>query len=254
MPGNHIFEEVVIQSRDAFQWGKRTVAVSCAMMFTLGAALAMAQAQPAETLPMYGQPGIVRPDALKKADALFARQATTEYGSPGAASRVWAAQGWASLRNGKPELALQQFNQAWLLDSQNYQVFWGFGAILSEQGRLGEAIEQLEVASRLVDEPAQKVALLSDLGSVYSELAARLPEDKQLDRAQHFISANRRFTESLEIDPNYAPSWREWAISLVRQERYSEAWIKAKRAIELKAEPFPAGFLDDLRGKNSELK
>jgi tetratricopeptide (TPR) repeat protein len=224
------------------------------MMFTLGAAFAMAQAQPAETLPMYGQPGIVRPDDLKKADAVFARQATTEYGSPGAASRVWAAQGWVSLRNGKPELALQKFNQAWLLNSQNYQVFWGFGAVLSEQGRLAEAIEQLEVANQLIDEPAQKVALLSDLGSVYSELAARLPEDKQLDRAQYFVKANQCFAESLEIDPKYAPSWKEWAVSLYRQERYSEAWIKAKRAIELKAEPFPAGFIDDLRKKNPELK
>ena len=223
-------------------------------MFALGVALAMAQAQPAETLPMYGQPGIVRPDDLKKADAAFARQATIKYGSPGAASRVWASQGWASLRDGKLDLAIEQFNRAWLLNSKNYQVFWGFGAVLSEQRKLGEAIEQLEVANRLIDEPAQKVALLSDLGSVYSELAARLPEDKQLDRAQHFISANQRFAESLEIAPNYAPSWREWAISLYRQERYSEAWIKAKRAIELKAEPFPAGFLDDLRKKNPELK
>jgi tetratricopeptide (TPR) repeat protein len=224
------------------------------MMFTLGAAFAMAQAQPAETLPMYGQPGIVRPDDLKKADAVFARQATTEYGSPGAASRVWAAQGWVSLRNAKPELALQKFNQAWLLNSQNYQVFWGFGAVLSEQGRLAEAIEQLEVANQLIDEPAQKVALLFDLGSVYSELAARLPEDKQLDRAQYFVKANQCFAESLGIDPKYAPSWKEWAVSLYRQERYSEAWIKAKRAIELKAEPFPAGFIDDLRKKNPELK
>ena len=228
--------------------------VNCAVMFTLGAALAMAQAKPGESLPMYGQPGIVRPDDLKKADAAFARQATTKYGSPGAASRVWAAQGWVSLRNAKPELALQKFNQAWLLNSQNYQVFWGFGAVLSEQGRLAEAIEQLEVANQLIDEPAQKVALLSDLGSVYSELAARLPEDKQLDRAQYFVKANQCFAESLEIDPKYAPSWKEWAVSLYRQERYSEAWIKAKRAIELKAEPFPAGFIDDLRKKNPELK
>jgi lipoprotein NlpI len=72
----------------------------------------------------------------------------------------------------------------------------------------------------------QKVALLSDLGSVYSELAARLPEDKQLDRAQYFVRANQSFAESVELDPNYAPSWREWAVSLYRQERYSEAWIK----------------------------
>jgi len=224
------------------------------MMFTLGAALAMPQVQPGETLPMYGQPGIVRPDDLKKADAAFARQATTKYGSPGAASRVWASQGWASLRDGKLDLALEQFNRAWLLNSKNYQVFWGFGAVLSEQRKLGEAIQQLEVANQLIDEPAQKVALLSDLGSVYSELAAHLPEDKQLDRAQYFVSANQSFAESLEIDRNYAPSWREWAISLYRQERYSEAWIKAKRATELKAEPFPAGFLNNLRKKVPEAQ
>ena len=213
-----------------------------------------AQSQPGENLPMYGQPGIVRPDDQKKADAAFARQETTKYGSPGAASRVRVAQGWASLRNGKPELALQQFNQAWLLNSKNYQVFWGFGAVLGEQRKLAEAIEHLEVANQLIDEQSQKVALLSDLGSVYSELAARLPQDKELDRAQHFVKANQRFTESLELDPNYAPSWREWAISLYRQERFSEAWIKAKRAMELKAEPFPASFLDDLRRKVHEAK
>ncbi|HJX10342.1 MAG TPA: hypothetical protein VJ733_07540 [Candidatus Binatia bacterium] len=165
-----------------------------------------------------------------------------------------ANQGWASLRDGKLDLAIEQFNRAWLLNSKNYQVFWGFGAVLGEQRKLGEAIEKLEIANWLIDEPAQKVALLSDLGSVYSELAGRLPEVKQLDRAQYFVSANQCFAESLEIDPNYAPSWREWAISLYRQERYLEAWIKAKRAVELKAEPFPAGFLDDLNKKNPELK
>ena len=215
---------------------------------------ANAQSQPGENLPMYGQPGIVRPDDLKKADAAFARQATTKYGSPGAASRVLAAQGWASLKNGKPELALQQFNQAWLLNSKNYQVFWGFAAVLSEQGKLEAAIEHLMIANRLIDEPAQKAALLSDLGSVHSELAARLPPDQDLDRAQQFVKANQRFAESLEIDPNYAPSWREWAISLYRQERFSEAWIKAQRAQEFKAEPFPANFLDDLRKKVPEAK
>jgi tetratricopeptide (TPR) repeat protein len=224
------------------------------MMFALGAALAMAQSQPGDNLPMYGQPGIVRPDDLKKADAAFARQATTKYGSPGAASRVWAGQGWSAMRDGKPDLALEQFNRAWLLNSKNYQVFWGFGAVLSEQGKLGGAVEQLSVANQLIDEPAQKAALLSDLGSVYSELAASLPQDKQLDRAQYFVRANQSFAESLEIAPNYAPSWREWAISLYRQERFSETWVKAKRAIELKAEPFPANFLKDLERKTSQAK
>jgi hypothetical protein len=93
-----------------------------------------------------------------------------------------------------------------------------------------------------------------DVGAVHSEFASRLPGDKELDRAHHFSVANQRFAESLEMEPNYAAGWREWAISLYRQERYNEAWLKAKRAMELKAEAFPAGFLKNLENKVSQSK
>ena len=125
---------------------------------------------------------------------------------------------------------------------------------MSERGRLAEALEQLETARQLVDDPAQRVALLCDLGTVHSEYATRLPADRQLERAQHFVLANSRFTESLENDPKYAMSWREWAISLYEQERYSEAWVKVRQARENRAEPFPPDFLKKLAAKMPEPK
>jgi Tfp pilus assembly protein PilF len=94
--------------------------------------------------------------------------------------------------------------------------------------------------------------LLSDLGTVHSVYGVRMPAERQLERAQHFVIANNRFAESLEIDPNNARSWRDWAISLYEQERYSEAWVKAKRAMELNAQPFPADFLENLKKKVPE--
>jgi tetratricopeptide (TPR) repeat protein len=213
-----------------------------------------AQGDATEKLPMFGQPEIARPDSLKKADDAFIRDATFRFGSRAAGSRALAEQGWASLRKGMFDVATRRFNEAWLLNPKNYQAFWGFGAVLSEQGKLAAAIEQLETARDFIEDPKQRLALLADLGAVHSAYGARLPEDKQLDRAQQFITANNRFAESLESDPNYARSWRDWAISLYEQERYSEAWIKAKRAIELKAEPFPPKFLDSLRQKVPEAK
>jgi Flp pilus assembly protein TadD len=167
---------------------------------------------------------------------------------------VLATQGWEAFRRGNLGLALESFNQSKLLNPKNYGAYWGVGAVLSEQGKLAEALEQLETAKELNDERSQRVALLTDLGAVYSEHATRLPLEKQLDRAQNFVLANQRFTEGLEIDPNYAASWREWAISLYRQERFSEAWIKARRATELKSEPFPPGFLKVLESKLRESK
>jgi tetratricopeptide (TPR) repeat protein len=214
----------------------------------------IAQSDPSDKLPMYGQPGIARPESLKKTDEDLIRDATFRFGNRQAASRAFAEQGWASVRKGMLDTAMRRFNEAWLLNPKNYQAFWGFGAVLSEQGKLAEAIDQLETARELVDDPRQRVALLSDLGAVHSSYGARLSADKQLDRAQHFVIANNRFAESLEMDPNYARSWREWAFSLYEQERYSEAWVKAKRAMELNSEPFPAGFLDSIKKKVPEAK
>jgi tetratricopeptide (TPR) repeat protein len=218
------------------------------------APLAAQQTNP-ESLPMFGQPAIVRPDELKKADEVFVKAAVAKHGTRAAASIAAAAQGWASFRSGKSATALRHFNEGWLLSPNNPDVFWGFGAVLSERGKLPEAIEQLETARDLMSNDAkQLVQLLADLGAVRSAYAAGLPRERELERAQQFSAANQRFAESLEISPEYAPSWRGWAISLYDQGRYSEAWIKASRALDLKAESFPADFLNKLKSKIAEPK
>lgn len=207
-----------------------------------------------DTLPMFGQPKIVRPDHLKSADETFIRDSTLRYKTRQAASAVFSAQGWSALKAQQLDAAMQRFNQAWLLNTKNYSAFWGFGAALSARGNLLEAIEQLETARELIDEPAQRPALLTDLATLHSEYAAKLPAERQLERAQRFVSANNRFTEALENDPNFANGWREWAMSLYEQERYSEAWIRVKRARELRGEPLPPEFLKKLSAKMAEPK
>jgi tetratricopeptide (TPR) repeat protein len=196
---------------------------------------------------MFGQPDLIRPDP--KTDEAFVREAASKYPDREAASRAFAAQGWTQLREEKSQLALQSFYRAWLLNAKSHQPFWGYAAILAARGKLLEAIDQLETARELIDDPKEIVPLLLDMGVVNSTYAASLPKDKQLDRAQYFVRANQCFAESLEIDPGYAASWRAWAFSLYDQERYSEASIKAQRAQELKAEPFPVNFLRDLRNR-----
>ena len=245
--------EIAKNHRTAYLWWLVLLSASLAVFWVSGAA-AQSDGDATEKLPMYGQPEIARPEHLKKTDEAFIRDATFKFGSRGAASRALSEQGWANVRKGMLDVAMRRFNEAWLLNPKNYQAFWGFGAVLSEQGELTAALEQLETARELVDDPKQRVLLLADLGTVHSVYGVRLPAERQLDRAQHFVIANNRFAEGLEIDPNNARSWRDWAISLYEQERYSEAWVKAKRAMELKAQPFPANFLENLKKKVPESK
>lgn len=231
----------------------KIVALTLAVSWSAGAAAAQTSVN-SDTLPMFGQPKVIRSDNQKQADETFIRDNTLRFKTRQAASSAFATQGWTALRAKQIDAAMLRFNHAWLLNPKNYSAFWGFGAVLSERGRLLDAIDQLETARELIDDPTQRPALLADLGNVHSEYASRLGADKQLERAHHFVVANSRFTESLENDPKFASGWREWAISLYDQERYSEAWVKAKRARELKAEPFPAEFLKKLSAKMPEPK
>ena len=231
-----------------------TAAMLCSVAAAMPTAMAGEPAGNSETLPMFGQPKIARSESQKKADEDFIRDNTLRYKTRQAASSAFSVQGWTALRAKQLDVAMSRFNQAWLLNPKNYTVFWGFGAVLSERGRLTEAIEQLETARELIDDPIQRPALLADLGTLHSEYAARLAKNKELERAHHFVIANTRFTECLENDPKFASGWREWAISLYDQERYSEAWIKAKRAQELKAEPFPPEFIKKLGARMPEPK
>jgi tetratricopeptide (TPR) repeat protein len=217
--------------------------------------VADAQEVNSEQLPMFGQPAVARSAEQKEADELFVKSTIAKYGSREAATSAALAQGWSLVRNGKGAAAMRHFNEAWLLSPEHPGAFWGFAALLSAQGKLVEAIEHLETARELLrDDGKQRAQLLADIGAVRSAYAAGLPRARELERAQHFSAANQRFAESLEIEPNHAPSWREWAISLYHQERYSEAWIKASRARELKAEAFPADFLNELSRKMAEQK
>jgi len=234
---------------------EKIVALALGIVVSCGSVFAAEQtpANP-DTLPMFGQPKVARSDSQKQTDEAFIRDNALRYKTRQAASNAFAAQGWTAIRAKQLDAAMLRFNHAWLLNPKNYGAFWGFGAVLTERGRLLEAIDQLETARELIDDPAQRPALLADLGNVHSEYAARLGNDKQLERAHHFVVANSRFTESLENDPKFASGWRDWAMSLYDQERYSEAWIKAKRARELKAEPFPPEFLKKLSAKMPEPK
>ncbi|HWH80158.1 MAG TPA: hypothetical protein VNT76_22420, partial [Candidatus Binatus sp.] len=203
--------------------------VCAALLGKIPVCFAMESTVNPDTLPMFGQPKIVRSEAQKNSDEIFIRDNTLRYKTRQAASNAYATLGWNAVRVKELDSAMLRFNQAWLLNPKNYNPFWGFGAVLTQRGRLAEAIDQLEAARELIDDPTQRPALLCDLGAVHSEYASRMPADRQLERAQRYIVANSRFTESLDNDPNFAQAWREWAISLYEQERYSEAWVKVKR-------------------------
>lgn len=228
--------------------------VSTSLLITALAVSGLASAEEPsriDNIPMYGQPVIVRPDFLKKADEEFIQQATSDFGSRENASRAWYAQAEEFMRKRELGLAMRRYNQSWLLNPNNYQPYWGFGRVMMEQGKFSDAVRYLEKSKELIDDQYQKVALLADVGTAYSILAQQSAASSD-ERDSLFKAANQHYSEALSLDPSYGNGWRRWAMSLFEEGDYAAAWDKVKKAKAQNARPLPPAFLRALEQKLPE--
>ena len=192
-----------------------------------------------DNVPMYGQPATPRPEALQKADEDFIKKAAAGFGgSREAASEAWYAEGDRFMRELNLDYAMRRYNQAWLLDPNNYQPYWGFARVMVQTDRFGEAVQYFETARKLCNDNYQKVALLSDAGVAYSF-------------SGNFQIANERFQESTALDQKYTNAWLRWSQSLHREGNYAEAWSKLKQ-VRLLGGRVPEAYLRALSAKMPE--
>jgi len=139
--------------------------------------------------------------------------------------------GWEAFRAGEPGIAIRRFNQAWLLDPDNGNVYWGFAvAIESRDGNLERAAGFLARARKLMPDDAE---LMVD--------SARL-----LGRMSKISESIDLYRKALARKPDIASADRGLAISYARMGDFRRALRHAERAIE-RGESLPEPFLEELR-------
>ena len=97
---------------------------------------------PLNELPMYG--GVQKTPEQEAADETFIQAAIKEYGTREKASDVVVQIGWSYLYKNDLRTAIKKFNQAWLLNSDNAQAYWGFGVVAANRRDLDQAGEMIE--------------------------------------------------------------------------------------------------------------
>lgn len=95
---------------------------ACARLFS--------QERSMNELPMYGFKE--KTAAQNTADDQFINKAR-EIGTLEKAARLAARRGWESLRKKDMKTAVKRFNQAWLLDQNNGETYWGFATIVTDR-------------------------------------------------------------------------------------------------------------------------
>ncbi|MGY3212639.1 hypothetical protein [Mucilaginibacter sp. HD30] len=82
-------------------------------------------------------------------DNEFLQSIDKDYTDRRKAARDVISRAWDFLNKGDHETAMKRFNQAWLLDSLNADVYWGFGNLLGMQGKFKESLKFFDRSLKL---------------------------------------------------------------------------------------------------------
>ncbi|MEX8496392.1 MAG: hypothetical protein AB3X41_01985 [Leptothrix ochracea] len=209
---------------------------------------------PLHLIPMYGDPDLKKSQRLLDADARFIA-AVESSGTRHQGSRGFSAQGWQRLQAGEADVAMRRFNQAWLLDPDDYIPYWGFGALLSARHDFLAAIEHYQKALVLLSasgDLSEKHRLLTDAARAY---ALQGFEEKEKDPGlakAHIDQAHAMFSEAIQRVPTYGNAYRTWAVVLYVEGDFARSWQMVKTLRQLGESEPPAAFIEALSTKMTE--
>lgn len=223
------------------------------LLWLPGCAIKMPAPAPAQAAsdeaPMYAGGNRSEVAALRAGDEQEAAQAMTAFGSAGAASQARVEQGYRLFREQQPGLAMRRFNQAWLLNPDNPEVYAGFALILENQRKVCQAMSMMDRAISL-NPPAFR-GIHADAGRIAARCAA---EDKTLPPEARIAATTRsdewyRKGEAVEPDKGYL--YASWATAYYWRGQYGEAWTMVHKSLAAGGSP-DAAFVRMLRARMPE--
>jgi len=185
----------------------------------------------------------------KKVNELFLEEMDRS-GSPRSQNAKHAImRGWQYLNDKHdPLMAIKRFNQAWLLDPNNANVYWGLGAA---QGALGEYQDGINLISRASKIDKNNSEIITDIGRCYMFWGASTKDDKL--RKDRFNKAIGKYQEALKVNPKSGYTYSNLAYASFYNGKYTEAWQMVKKAHEYGGKP-DQRFISDLAAKAPEPK
>ncbi|UCC95575.1 MAG: tetratricopeptide repeat protein, partial [Candidatus Omnitrophota bacterium] len=183
---------------------------------------------PTNEQPMYGN--IPRTAYEQKVDEQFINTVVKQFGSRKTAAKKHIEFAWHYYHNGDSRTAMKRFNQAWLLDPNNAEVYFGFGLLMSEQKRPDEAIDLYTKAIQL------------------NPNYAKAYHNRALDycRKGDFNQGISDFSKAIKNEPNNGQAYNDRAVAYFEIRENEKSWNGVNMAEEVGYKPHQ-GFLAALK-------
>jgi len=162
--------------------------------------------------------------------------------------------GWKYYYQGDLDTAIKRFNQGWMFDRNNPDVYWGFGLIMGQRASDEETEENLKESIRFLEMARDKRTtdgrIIGDLAFSHTILGYYFKLEKKDDKSslEQFRIADKLFPEAFKLNSKYPPILANWSVFYFYTEQYQKAKTKADEAIKM-GYKFSPDYMKDLRGK-----
>lgn len=203
---------------------------------------------PIDQLPMYGGMDRSAVKELKAADEKLIEQTTKAFGSREKASAAFVDRAFRLYGQDDIDGAMRRFNQAWLLNPDSPEVYWGFASVLHDRGKTCEATKMIDKAlsfnqyiTGLYPDAGRLITLCAPI-----DTALTLEERKRL-----YDKADSLYAQAELKDRNKGYVYASWASAYYWRGQYNDAWKMVKKTREAGGS-LPGPFLKQLRDKMAE--
>jgi tetratricopeptide (TPR) repeat protein len=201
---------------------------------------------PIDQVPMYGGMDRSAIPELKAADEKLIADTTKHYGTREKASAAFINNGFAYYQRDDLANAMRRFNQAWLLDPKNPEVYAGFGSVMHDKGENCGAMEMMEKALAL--NPPTFQGIYPDAARIITLCAVSDKGQTTEAKIKLFERSESLYKKAEEIEPSKSNVYGSWATAYYWRGQYSEAWAMVARERSAGGKPNET-FLGLLREK-----
>jgi tetratricopeptide (TPR) repeat protein len=154
-------------------------------------------------------------------------------------SRAATQRAWKAYYQGDLDTAIKRFNQGWMFDQDNPEVFWGFGLISGQHAFREEFEKNLEASIMYLHIAKNKAPdngkIIGDLAYSHTLLGQYLQSEKgkEKESQEHFRIAGNLFVDAIAKEPDYPPVVANFSVFYFYTKKFTEAKLKAEAAIKL---------------------
>ena len=191
-------------------------------------------------LPKYGH--IPKTEGQKSADKEFIETTLKKYPTNREASEHLIELGFKYLYN-DVKTAMYRFNQAYLLDSTNTDIYWGYGGVYMTLGDLENA-QKIYLEGLSID--PKSTHLLTDYGTYFMTQYYELQPLDEKNALVHLDSAINYMTKSYQFDNKDQNTTFKLSVCYYQKKDCKNAWKYYNECKSLGGQPITEDFTNAL--------